>query len=119
MPTPDHATASLPDDPALLRIDGPIATITLNRPAAFNSINLSIARKLERLGLEVEGNDAIRVLATEGESRALSAGGGLQTIGAAPEAATIAPVGGGLRKPYHAFSETLRRIPEVGPISVQ
>jgi len=50
MPTPDPATASLPDDPALLRIDGPIATITLNRPGAFNSIDLSIAKKLEQLG---------------------------------------------------------------------
>src|SRR5438132_2510849 len=37
MPPLDHADASLPDDPALLRIDGPIATVTLNRPAAFNS----------------------------------------------------------------------------------
>ena len=47
---------SLPDDPALLRIEGPIATITLNRPAAFNSIDLSIAKKLEQLGAEVEAN---------------------------------------------------------------
>src|SRR3981189_1197611 len=31
MPTPDAATASLPDDPALLRIEGPTATITQNR----------------------------------------------------------------------------------------
>jgi hypothetical protein len=28
-------------------------------PAAFNSIDLSIARKLEQLGAEVEANDAI------------------------------------------------------------
>ena len=69
--------------PALLRIEGPIATITLNRPAAFNSINLLIAQKLEQLGAEVEGNDAIRVLVIEGEGRAFSAGGDLQTIGAA------------------------------------
>src|ERR1700738_4994125 len=61
MPTPAHGT-SLPDDPALLRIEGPIATITLNRPAAFNSIDLSIAKKLEQLSAEVEANDDIRVL---------------------------------------------------------
>src|SRR5258705_2193629 len=113
MPTPDHATASLPDDPALLRIDGPIATITLNRPAAFNSINLSIAKKLERLGLEVEANDAIRVLVIEGDGRAFSAGGDLQTIGAAAEADTIAPVVGELLKHYHAFIETVRPMPEI------
>ena len=52
MPYP--VTSSLPDDPALLRLEGPIATITLNRPAAFNSIDLSIARKLEQLGAKIE-----------------------------------------------------------------
>src|SRR5258708_15584438 len=112
MPTPDHATASLPDDPALLRIDGPIATITLNRPAAFNSINLSIARKLERLGLEVEANDAIRVLVIEGDCRAFSAGSDLQTIGAAPEHDTISPGVSALPKPYHALLSTWPRIPK-------
>src|SRR6188768_104983 len=113
MPTPDPATASLPDDPALLRIDGPIATITLNRPAAFNSIDLSIAKKLEQLGHEVEGNDAIRVLVIEGEGRAFSAGGDLQTIGAAAANDTVAPVVGELLKHYHAFIETLRRMPKI------
>ena len=47
MPAPDH-TATSATEPALLRIDGPIATITLNRPAAFNAIDLSIAKKLEQ-----------------------------------------------------------------------
>src|SRR5580693_303202 len=94
MPTPDHTAVSRPDDPALLRIEGPIATITLNRPAAFNSIDLSIAKKLEQLGAEVEASDDIRVLVLEGEGRAFCAGGDLQTIGAAAAADTIAPVVG-------------------------
>src|SRR5438034_5946874 len=117
---PDHrvfamSSAATPpaDDPALLRIDGPIATITLNRPLAFNSINLSIAQKLEQLGAAVEANDDIRVLVIEGEGRALSAGGDLQTIGAAAETDTIAPVVGELLKHYHAFSETARRMPNI------
>ena len=100
-------------DPALLRIEGPIATITLNRPAAFNSIDLTIAQKLEQLGAEVEGNDAIRVLVIEGEGRAFSAGGDLQTIGAAAAADNIAPVVGELLKHYHAFIETVRRMPKI------
>src|SRR5258705_11203629 len=102
MPTPDAATASLPDDPALLRIEGPIATITLNRPAAFNSVDLSIARKLEQLAAEVEANDDVRVLVIQGEGRAFSAGGDLQTIGAAAANDPIAPVVGDLLKHYHA-----------------
>src|SRR6266487_2009689 len=110
MPTSDDTAAS---DPALLRIDGPIATITLNRPAAFNSINLSIAQKLEQLGSEVEGNDDIRVLVIEGEGRAFSAGGDLQTIGAAAANDTIAPVVGELLRHYHAFIETVRRMPKI------
>ena len=114
MPTPDHATASVADDPALLRIEGPIATITLNRPAAFNSVDLSIARKLEALSAEVEANDDIRVLVIEGEGRAFSAGGDLQTIGAAAAADNIAPVVGELLKHYHAFIETIRRMPNLG-----
>ena len=113
MPTPDPAGASLPDDPARLRIEGPIATITLNRPAAFNSIDLSIAKKLEQLAAEVEASDDIRVLVIEGEGRAFCAGGDLQTIGAAAAADTIAPVVGELLKHYHAFIETVRRMPKI------
>src|SRR5882724_10961653 len=92
MPAPDH-TAPPATDPALLRIEGPIATITLNRPTAFNAIDLSIARKLEQLGAEVEASDDIRVLVIEGQGRAFCAGGDLQTLGAAADADTIA--GGG------------------------
>jgi enoyl-CoA hydratase/carnithine racemase len=109
---------SAADDPALLRIEGPIATITLNRPAAFNSIDLSIAKKLEALGAEVEASDAIRVLVIEGCGRAFSAGGDLQTIGAAAEADAIAPVVGELLRHYHAFIASLRRMPKIVLASV-
>src|ERR1700731_4152413 len=113
MTTPADTAASLPDHPARLRIEGPIATITLNRPAAFNSIDLSIAKKLEQLSADVEANDDIRVLVIEGEGRAFSAGGDLQTIGAAAAADAIAPVVGELLKHYHAFIETVRRMPKI------
>src|ERR1700686_2147711 len=113
MPTPDPAPVSLADDPALLRIEGPIATITLNRPAAFNSIDLSIAKKLKQLAADVESSDDIRVLVIEGEGRAFCAGGDLATIGAAAAADNIAPVVGELLQHYHAFITTLRRMPKI------
>jgi enoyl-CoA hydratase/carnithine racemase len=116
MPTP--LTASLPDDPALLSVDGPIATITLNRPAAFNSIDLSIAKKLEQLSAEVEASDEIRVLVIEGNGRAFAAGGDLQTIGAAAASDSVAPVVGELLLHYHAFITTLRRMPKIVVSSV-
>src|SRR5207237_2260847 len=75
--------------------------------------DLSIAKKLEQLGAEVEVNDDIRVLVIEGEGRAFCAGGDLQTIGAAAAANTIAPVVGELLKHYHAFIETVRRMPKI------
>src|ERR1700761_54434 len=118
MAMPEAATTPLPDDPALLRIEGPIATITLNRPAAFNSVNLAIAQRLEQLAAEVEGDDDIRVLVIEGEGRAFAAGGDLQTIGAAAAADTIAPVVGELLKHYHAFITSLRRMPKIVVSSV-
>jgi enoyl-CoA hydratase/carnithine racemase len=118
MPTPAHPTAASPDDPALLRIEGPIATITLNRPAAFNSIDLSIAKKLEQLSADVEASDDIRVLVIEGEGRAFCAGGDLQTIGTAAAADTTAPVVGELLQHYHAFITTLRRMPKIVVASV-
>src|SRR6476660_7942252 len=116
MPAPDPT--AIHADPALLRIDGPIATITLNRPAAFNSIDLSIAKKLEQLSAEVEASDDIRVLVIEGEGRAFCAGGDLQTIGAAAAADNIAPVVGELLQHYHAFITALRRMPKVVLASV-
>lgn len=115
MPESDQTKSA---DPALLAVDGPIATITLNRPEAFNSINLAIAKRLEQLAAEVEADGNIRVLVLQGEGRAFSAGGDLQTIGAAAEADTIAPVVGELLKHYHAFIETLRRMPKIVLASV-
>ncbi|HVX78916.1 MAG TPA: enoyl-CoA hydratase-related protein [Bradyrhizobium sp.] len=111
-------TTSQPDDPALLRIDGPVATITLNRPAAFNSIDLSIAKRLEQLAFDIEVSEDIRVLVIEGEGRAFCAGGDLQTIGAAAAADTIAPVVGELLHHYHTFIATLRRMPKIVLASV-
>src|ERR1700694_1805495 len=111
MPTPNPATPS--NDPALLRIEGPIATITLNRPSAFNSIDLSIAKKLEQLGAVVEADDDIRVLVIEGEGRAFCAGGDLQTIGDAAAADHTATVVCELLNHYLACIETLRRMPKI------
>src|SRR5260370_35791973 len=103
MPTHDRVTSSLPDDPALLRIEGPIATITLNRPSAFNSIDLSIAKKLEQPGAVVEANDHIRVLVIEGEVLDFCGSGDLQTMRAAAPSCNIAPVVGEIHEHYPAL----------------
>ena len=116
---PDSAnTSELTSEPALLTIDGPVATITLNRPDAFNSINLAIAQRLEQLAAQVQADATIRVLVLQGEGRAFCAGGDLQTIGTAAAADTITPVVGELLKHYHAFITALRRMPKIVLASV-
>jgi enoyl-CoA hydratase/carnithine racemase len=111
-------TTSASSDPALLAIDGPIATITLNRPEAFNSIDLSTAKRLEAIAAEIEASDDIKVVVIEGAGRAFCAGGDLQTLGAAAASDTIAPVVGELLQHYHAFIAALRRMPKIAVASV-
>jgi enoyl-CoA hydratase/carnithine racemase len=112
-------TSGVPSsDPALLAIDGPIATITLNRPASFNSIDLSIAKRLKELAAEVEASDAIKVLVIEGAGRAFCAGGDLPTLGTAAASDTIAPVVGELLHHYHAFIAALVHMPKIVLASV-
>jgi len=107
-----------PSDPALLAIDGPIATITLNRPASFNSIDLSIARRLKELAADVEATDDVKVLVIDGAGRAFCAGGDLPTLGAAAASDTVAPVVGELLHHYHAFIAALVHMPKLVLASV-
>lgn len=104
------------DQPALLSIDGAVATITLNRPTAFNSINLAIAQTLEQLAAQIAADDTIRVVIIEGNGRAFCAGGDLQTLGHAGD--KIVPVVHELLSHYHAFIATLRQMPKIVIASV-
>jgi len=104
------------DEPALLSVDGAVATITLNRPSAFNSINLAIAQRLEQLATQVADDDNIRVLVIEGNGKAFCAGGDLQTLGNAGE--RIVPVVHELLSHYHAFIRSLRQMPKIVIASV-
>jgi enoyl-CoA hydratase/carnithine racemase len=107
-----------PSNPALLAISGPIATITLNRPASFNSIDLSIAKQLKELAAGVEASEDVKVLVIEGAGRAFCAGGDLPTLGAASASDTIAPVVGELLHHYHAFIAALVHMPKLVLASV-
>jgi enoyl-CoA hydratase/carnithine racemase len=117
--TATQDTSGVPSsDPALLALDGPIATITLNRPASFNSIDLSIAKKLKELAAEVDAEDDVKVLVIEGAGRAFCAGGDLPTLGAAAASDSIAPVVGELLHHYHGFIAALVHMPKLVLASV-
>lgn len=108
--------AATPDQPALLGIDGAVATITLNRPDAFNSINLAIAKRLEELAAQITKDDAIRVVVIEGNGRAFCGGGDIQVFGANMD--NLGPVVSELLHHFHNFIAAIRRMPKIVLTSV-
>ncbi|CUH67568.1 1,2-epoxyphenylacetyl-CoA isomerase [Thalassovita gelatinovora] len=58
--------------------DGAIATVTLNRPEAFNAINADLRTALIDAVAEIEADDAIRVVILKGEGRGFCAGADLK-----------------------------------------
>lgn len=104
------------DQPALLSIDGAVATITLNRPDAFNSINLAIAKRLEELAAQIAKDDSIRVVVIEGNGRAFCGGGDIQVFGANMD--NLGPVVSELLHHFHNFIAAIRRMPKLVLTSV-
>jgi 2-(1,2-epoxy-1,2-dihydrophenyl)acetyl-CoA isomerase len=66
--------------PVLLDVSGHVATITLNRPDALNAMDVPMAHLFTRHLLEVEANEAVRVLILAGAGRAFLAGGDINTM---------------------------------------
>jgi 2-(1,2-epoxy-1,2-dihydrophenyl)acetyl-CoA isomerase len=58
----------------LARADG-VATLTLNRPDAFNALNLAMGRDLFHAVLEVDDDAAVRAIVVTGAGKAFCAGG--------------------------------------------
>jgi enoyl-CoA hydratase/carnithine racemase len=102
--------------PALLAIDGTIATITLNRPERFNALDLDIVTTLARLGREVAAHDDVRVLILKGNGPAFCAGGDINVFAANID--NLAPVVRELLTRYHAFLRTLVEMPKLVLTSV-
>jgi len=56
------------------RRDG-VATITLNRPDAYNALNLTLGREIFRAALEVDEDPSVRCVVITGAGKAFCAGG--------------------------------------------
>jgi enoyl-CoA hydratase len=61
-------------DTVLYRTDGPIATITLNRPDKLNALNSEAIAELDRSLVEASQDDSIKVVLLAGNGRAFCAG---------------------------------------------
>jgi enoyl-CoA hydratase len=71
----------------LLEHDGPVATVTLNRPAVLNALNLQMLDELSTVFAELDGDDALRaVIVTGAGSKAFAAGADISELNALPGA---------------------------------
>lgn len=59
---------------------GGAAMLTLNRPAARNALTTNLFLELERMLLEIEADDEVRVVVLTGAGRAFSAGADLKPV---------------------------------------
>lgn len=101
-------------DPILLAREGPVATLTLNRPEALNVLDLAMVEALVPATAEVAADPAIRVLVVRGAGKHFMAGGDVKTfarsLGDAPEAREAAFAH--LLDRVHTVVETLARMPQ-------
>ena len=68
-------SAPVPDQTLLVSLDGPVATITLNRPEKLNALTLPMLAALEEALLTIDADPEVRVVVIKGsEARAFSAG---------------------------------------------
>jgi 2-(1,2-epoxy-1,2-dihydrophenyl)acetyl-CoA isomerase len=90
--------------------DGPLATLQLNRPAAYNALNGEMGQELMEAVLQVKDDTAIRALIFTGSGPAFCAGGDVKGFaGAGAEASKHIDR---LVIPFHAFITQLVRMPK-------
>ncbi|HZW54283.1 MAG TPA: enoyl-CoA hydratase-related protein [Candidatus Elarobacter sp.] len=71
----------------LLERDGPVATITLNRPNVLNALNRTMLDELAAAFTELDGDDALRaVILTGAGAKAFAAGADIGELNALPNA---------------------------------
>jgi enoyl-CoA hydratase len=73
------------DDLLLVERDGPVATLTLNRPAVLNALNTALLGQLERVLAELDADPDLRVAILTGSGeRAFAAGADISELNALP-----------------------------------
>ncbi|MFN0154133.1 MAG: enoyl-CoA hydratase/isomerase family protein [Gaiella sp.] len=105
-------------EPALLfAIQGGVATLTLNRPAARNALTTGLFLEMERVLLEIEADDAVRAVVLTGAGRGFSAGGDFKPASEEERRRTEAPsfpgdLGGDILDRGNRCIRRLRQLPK-------
>jgi len=85
------ASASDGGAPVLFEQTDGVATLTLHRPEARNALTTGLFLELERMLLEIEADDAVRVVVLTGAGRGFSAGADLKPVSREERRRTEAP----------------------------
>jgi enoyl-CoA hydratase/carnithine racemase len=101
---------------AVLEKNGEVASLRLNRPKAFNTIDRDMAVCLRDLALDVSRDADVRVLVITGAGDAFCAGGDIKHFAA--HADDIPGCIRALLTPYHEFLETLAHMPQAVVASI-
>ena len=95
--------------PVLLRREGPLAFLTLNRPDSGNSIDAPLAAALRATMEDLHGDNAVRALVISGSGKMFCAGGDLASF--AREERGAARYVEGLIQDLHAALELISTFP--------
>lgn len=79
------------DEIVLVEVDGPVATVTLNRPEARNALNRALRKALPRALRELDARDDIAAIILTGADPAFCAGLDLKELAAGRELDAAAP----------------------------
>jgi enoyl-CoA hydratase len=64
----------------LLAVDGPVATVTLNRPQALNALNATLLGELVDALTKLDADEAVRCIVLTGNERAFAAGADIKEM---------------------------------------
>lgn len=90
---------SVPEASVLFDIDGPVATITFNKPKTLNALDMAAMAELNTILDRIETDSAIRVVIFTGEGRAFVAGGDIADLNSR-----------GALSHYNEFAETIHKL---------
>ena len=75
----------MPYDTVIYAVKDAVATITLNRPEAYNALNLALGRDLFHAALEADEDRAVRCIVVTGAGKAFCAGGDVKDFADNPD----------------------------------
>jgi 2-(1,2-epoxy-1,2-dihydrophenyl)acetyl-CoA isomerase len=79
----------MPSETVLYRVDGRIATVTLNDPDRLNPLGVPLQRRLREILAEVRADRSVRVLVLTGAGKAFCVGADLSAMNAASPGKTL------------------------------